>query len=254
MGGRSLLAVFAHPDDESIAAGGLLAACADRGVKVSLLCVTRGELGGKPAGEHLAGIREAELRAAAAVLGIQELVLLDHRDGMLCWTDARTLETDIRVTILHVRPDVVVTFGEDGLYWHPDHVAVHDRTTAVVETMTAPPALYYVTIPPGCMRRLVDHVVSTVDPPSVEAVRRHVLGVEDVDAFGSQTTLPTLVLETGALARRKLAAIRCHATQVGDGVLSLLDEQDAERFLGTEHYRRADTGAPGRCFLDQLVS
>ncbi|MGE3579347.1 MAG: PIG-L deacetylase family protein, partial [Vicinamibacterales bacterium] len=143
--GRTLLAVFAHPDDESITCGGLLAACSAGGARVALLCLTRGEAGpgaGKTA-VPLGRVRTEELAAAAGTLGIADVALLDHPDGMLPWTDASTIERDIREAMTRLRPDVVVTFGADGLYWHPDHIAVHERVTAAVRSLgDAAPALY----------------------------------------------------------------------------------------------------------------
>ena len=252
--GRSLLAVFAHPDDESIAAGGLLALCADLGARVSVLCVTHGELDQGDAPGKLGLTRASELQAAAAGLGVTDPILLPHADGMLPWTDAPALEADIRGAVDRLRPELVVTFGEDGLYWHPDHIAVHERTTAVIAGMREhAPALYYVTMPPGRMRELVDHVMASQTPDGGTEMCRGILGVEDVDAFGSMAAPPTLVLTIGALARRKLAAIRCHTTQVHDSALSLLEEREAERFLGTEHYRRSKVGFQGDVFIEQLV-
>jgi LmbE family N-acetylglucosaminyl deacetylase len=89
--GYSLLAVFAHPDDESLACGGLIARCADLGAQVSLLCVTHGEHG---EGTRLGDARAQELREASRVLGIANLVLLHYQDGMLPWVDAEHLEAE----------------------------------------------------------------------------------------------------------------------------------------------------------------
>src|SRR6476469_6717278 len=83
--GRSLLAVFAHPDDESIACGGLLALCADRGARVALICATHGENRGGVRDEVWYEQRAGELAEAARVLGIADVVLLDYRDGFLPW-------------------------------------------------------------------------------------------------------------------------------------------------------------------------
>ena len=178
--GRSLLAVFAHPDDESIACGGLLAWCAHLGADVALLCMTRGEHG-RNAGS--AGrTRSRELRAAARTLGIGALTLLDHEDGMLPWLSADTLRSAIARAIRARRPEVVVTFDADGLYWHPDHVAVHELTTAAVAALGADaPALYYVTTPPGAMRRVAEHAArasswmptSPVRPGTMRRVAEH---------------------------------------------------------------------------------
>src|SRR5688500_13846278 len=124
----SLLAVFAHPDDESLACGGLLAWCAHLGARVSVCCATAGELGqtagmGSSPECGPADVRRArlqELRNAARILGVASLVFLDYEDGMLPWADPERLEADIRRTLARLRPDVVITFGEDGLYGHPD--------------------------------------------------------------------------------------------------------------------------------------
>ena len=266
--GRSLLAVFAHPDDESIACGGLLAWCTHLGADVSLLCMTRGEPG-RGAGE-VGEARSRELEAAARALGIGAVTLLDHEDGMLPWLAAGPLRADIERAIRACRPEVVLTFDADGLYWHPDHIAVHELTTGAVTALgNAAPALYYVTLPPGSMRAVADRAAQalrrrTANEPvrtgtagrSRDATARpsatSILGVVDPDAFGSAAPEPTLVVDTGDFAVRKLAALACHASQFDDGALAFLSERDAPRFLGVEHYRRAAAGASGRTFLDEL--
>ncbi len=219
---RSLLAVFAHPDDESLACGGLLAWCAHLGARVSVCCATAGELGPGPA--DVRSVRLQELRNAARILGVTDLVLLDYEDGMLPWTEAERLEADIRSTIGRLRPDVVITFGEDGLYGHPDHIAIHERTTAAVAALGEDgPALYYVTMPSGCMREVVRHVAATLAERGIRGGAPHkILGIADADAFGALAAPPTLVVEVGRFAARKLAAIKCHRTQLEDDALSLV--------------------------------
>ncbi|MGD8601560.1 MAG: PIG-L deacetylase family protein [Gemmatimonadota bacterium] len=271
--GRSLLAVFAHPDDESLACGGLLALCADRGVRVSLLCLTRGEHGpgadaahppahardsrGDMARRHRAGerrgredgeptlgeIRAGELHDAARVLGIERVEILDHEDGMLPWLDDAALESDIGAAIRCSAAEVVVTFDEDGLYWHPDHVAVHERTTAAVAALGPDgPALRYVAIPPGVMR-----AVATAGTGGA------ILGVEDVDGFGASAPAPSFVLDVGPVAERKLAALCCHRSQVEGGPLDAIEPRDAPRLLGMEHYRHAEVGSADPAFIDALA-
>ena len=259
LSGRSLLAVFAHPDDESLACGGLLAWCAELGVRVSLLCVTHGERGPGHPGGPVAGLRETrarELGAAARVLGLADLELLDYEDGMLPWVDAEALEADIRNAIRRRRPDVVITFGEDGLYWHPDHVAVHERTTAAVTAIgDDAPALYYVTMPAGAMRDVVKHAVDTLARQGQGGhAPCRILSVPDAAAFGAMAAPPTLVIKTGDYAVRKLAAIKCHLTQLGDSALALVDEHDAARLLGIEYYRRAEVGSRGDAFIERYGS
>jgi N-acetyl-1-D-myo-inositol-2-amino-2-deoxy-alpha-D-glucopyranoside deacetylase len=259
LAGRALLTVFAHPDDESLACGGLLAWCAALGARVSILCLTRGEHGSRTPSyveteldpsPSLAALRTAELAAAARTLGAAEITVLDHEDGMLPWIDPATLESNILDATRRVRPDVVVTFDEDGLYWHPDHIAVHARTTAAIAALGAEaPALYYVTMPPGAMRGVVDAAAGrrpAGGPPLT------VLGIANPDAFGADAAPPTLVVDAGAFAARKLAAIRCHRTQVAGDALDLLTDDDAVRCLGVEHFRRAAAGSRGDAFIEHL--
>lgn len=205
--GRSLLAVFAHPDDESLACGGTLAWCAQLGADVSLLCMTHGEHG-PGAGEHGARAEDVrrtrgrELESAARALGVRAVTLLDHEDGMLPWLPAATLRSAVEREIRARRPEVLVTFDADGLYWHPDHVAVHEAATAAVARLgAAAPALYYVTMPPGSMRAVAEHAAAsaprrTAYAPSsggADAPGRPrsgpatwILGIADPDAFGSE--------------------------------------------------------------------
>jgi LmbE family N-acetylglucosaminyl deacetylase len=247
LSGHSLLAVFAHPDDESLASGGLLAMCADSGVHVSLLCLTHGELGIGSGVESLREVRARELLEAADILGIRDVVLLDHEDGMLPWLDHSRLEADILDAIRRFEPDVVVTFDEDGLYWHPDHIAVHERTTSAVAQLGASgPVLCYASIPEGAMRAVVDAAAKGPDDGG------HILGVADPDAFGSMAPPPTHVVEISGMAGRKLAALRCHRTQIAGSSLDALADDDAVRCLGTEHYRAADVGSRAITFMDHF--
>src|SRR5947207_12819296 len=94
LAGRTVLAIFAHPDDESLACGGTLARLADAGARVIILCASHGELGGMSGpvkDEGLGRTRARELQAAAAALGIRELIILDHPDGALRWVDVPEL-------------------------------------------------------------------------------------------------------------------------------------------------------------------
>ena len=136
------MVVLAHPDDESLGVGGSIAKYASSGVDVFLVTATRGE-GGRFRGHRngdvqhpgpvaLARIREAELRAAAAVLGIREVSLLEYPDRQLDAVDPREIIGRIAAHVRRVRPDVLVTFGPDGGYGHPDHIAISQFTTAAV--------------------------------------------------------------------------------------------------------------------------
>lgn len=136
------MAVFAHPDDESLGVGGTLAKYASEGVEVFLVTATRGD-GGRyrghrpddpehPGREALGKIRERELRAAASVLGVREVSLLDYRDQELDRANPREAVAGIVGHLRRVRPDVVLTFGPDGAYGHPDHIAISQFATAAI--------------------------------------------------------------------------------------------------------------------------
>src|SRR5579862_8523895 len=119
----TVLAVFAHPDDESLACGGTLARLSDAGATVIVLCATRGELGfvSEPslvAEGDLRNVRTRELQAAAKVLGLSTVLVLDYPDGNLRWADDSQLNSDILTAIRRFHVHAVITFDEDGLYWH----------------------------------------------------------------------------------------------------------------------------------------
>jgi LmbE family N-acetylglucosaminyl deacetylase len=242
--GRTVLAVFAHPDDESLACGGTLARLAAAGARVVLVCASRGERGsasGPVRDDALGGIRSREIQDAGRMLGLAEIVLLDHPDGDLRWARVAELHADIIMAIRSYRPAAVITFGEDGLYWHQDHIAVHERTTTAVQAFGAgAPPLYYVTMRLGAMRSIVDAAAARGWRPTPRGFWSLA-----PDAFGLHAAAPTLLVDVGAWVPQKLAALRCHFTQMGsDHPFDVLSVDDARRWLGIEQFRRAAVGAP----------
>ena len=136
------MAVLAHPDDESLGFGGTLAKYIAEGIETSLVTATLGQRGrfhGHPrdTAEHpgahaLAAIREQELRHAVAALGIADLTILDYMDTELDRAPHTKVIGEIASHIRRVRPDVVITFGPEGGYGHPDHIAISQFATAAV--------------------------------------------------------------------------------------------------------------------------
>lgn len=133
----SLLAIFAHPDDEAFGPAGTLARYADMNCHVALICATRGEAGrrhGSPpfcSQEQLGDVRENEMRAAARTLGLRELIFLGVPDKLLSSADQDWVVGQMVAHIRRLRPHVVITFGPDGsLSPHPDHKAIHRQATA----------------------------------------------------------------------------------------------------------------------------
>ncbi|MCP4535932.1 MAG: GlcNAc-PI de-N-acetylase [Chloroflexi bacterium] len=177
---KTLLAIFAHPDDESFGPGGTLAKYAAEGVNVHLICSTMGEAGESDIAdlgkadpgqceeyEDLACRREKELRCAASILGLTELHLLGYRDsGMmgsqdnfhpraLAQADPDALAEQVADLMRRLRPQVALTFDPYGGYGHPDHIAMHRATIAAFERL--PPAerpqkLYFSTFPRTALR------------------------------------------------------------------------------------------------------
>jgi len=143
-----LVAVLAHPDDESFAIGGTLAKYAAQGVEVVIVSATKGEAGIEGLGAaETAAIRETELRAAATVLGAREVRFLGYLDGTLPGIDPDEAVARLVTLLCQERPHVVVTFGPDGISGHPDHVTVSQWVTAAFDALDGPDApqkLYYV--------------------------------------------------------------------------------------------------------------
>lgn len=137
-GDLKLMAIFAHPDDESMGLGPTLAKYAAEGVFTALVTATRGEKGWSgPAAENpgpkkLGEIRQAELAEAAKVLGIQQVDFLDFIDGEVADSDSGLAIQRIVRCIRTVRPQVVVSFGPEGDYGHPDHIAIFQLTSAAL--------------------------------------------------------------------------------------------------------------------------
>ena len=132
------MCVLAHPDDESLGTGGILAKYAAEGVATFVVTATRGQRGRfddkgtKPGVDIVGRTREGELRSAAAELGVRELIVLDYMDGELDRVDPREASEAIASHIRRIRPHVVVTFDPFGAYGHPDHIAISQLTAAAI--------------------------------------------------------------------------------------------------------------------------
>ena len=211
-----------------------------RGRRVVLFCATRGERGGadRTGARRCAGdcVRVQELRCAAAALGIADVILMDHPDGELRW--ARVPEFQARNC--RGRPPllagVVITFGADGLYWHKDHIGVYERTiTALALARRGGPAA----LPRHDAARYhtADRRSGAVREDGCR--RRRDSGASCRTRSGCTLTPPTIVVDVQPWVARKVAAIRCHRTQMGAGhPFDELEPAEAERWLGVEHFHR----------------
>lgn len=195
---RKLLAVFAHPDDESFGPGGTLAKYAREGVKIHILCASRGE-SGNGTGET----RTKELLEAAKVLGIKEVEFLDFKDGEISNNQYHALAEKISSKIKSFKPQVVITFDLTGGSGHLDHIAVALTTTYAFTRQKVAKKLYYVCglffglpaktaslfrrkyfiyIPPGRSDQEITTVIDVSDvwDTKVEAMKKHESQIKDL--------------------------------------------------------------------------
>jgi len=215
MNERRLLAIFAHPDDETYRAGGTLALLAGRGVRVWVLCATRGEAGVPGLSPEQAGqVRERELRCACRALGIEPPRFLDYQDGTLAQVDEDQAVKRVVRVVRKLRPQVLLTWPPDGVSGHPDHVAVSRWTGEAFRRVAGPLSLYHIVVPRSLAQSLgMTHLHTVPD----EAV--------------------TLAVDVSAVWEAKVAAIRCHRTQMGGSPILSASEERRRLFLGTEHFR-----------------
>jgi LmbE family N-acetylglucosaminyl deacetylase len=137
-----LLGIFAHPDDETICAGGTFAKYASTGAEIRVISLTKGDAGqirdaSAATRATLRAVREKELEAAGKELGLTETRCLDYPDGGLSQVDSQTLVTLASELLSQIDPDIVITFGPDGFSGHPDHIAVGAAVTAACYEMRA---------------------------------------------------------------------------------------------------------------------
>ena len=136
----TLATILAHPDDETFGTGGTLIRYVNEGVTVHSLCLTEGEKGwnggqGAPviAREHVGAARALELAEAGRRMGLASVTCLKYPDGALAGVNAEYVIRDIVRWLRDVRPDVVITWGPDGGYGHPDHIAAGERALRAIE-------------------------------------------------------------------------------------------------------------------------
>ncbi len=216
-----LLVVAAHPDDESLGFGGMLARYGAEGVETHLVTATlgeRGRIGTERPGPAVVGpVRERELRQAAAILGVSGLELLGFHDGELARVGVSVAVARLVSSVRRTRPQVVVTFGADGAYGHPDHIAVSQWTSAAL-VAAADPDL------PGRRRRRAapgrQALLDGDDPGRLGGLhggfRRAGLRVDGVErrAAAWPDWEVTTELDTREHWERVWSAVQCHQSQI----------------------------------------
>ena len=258
---KTILAVLAHPDDESFGMGGTLALYAERGANVYLICATRGEVG-EMHEKYMQGFnsiaerREAELRCAAGILGLAGVFFLDYRDsGMPGLLDnehpnalfAQPIDNVAEKIVTYIRelkPDVVLTFDPIGGYRHPDHIAIHQATILAFENANnsgfapessapfQPKKLFYHTISKGFLKAAV--FILRIFGKNQSKFGKN--GDIDLASLAKESFPIHARISIRSVIEKKRAASACHASQGGGqtqkGIRALLSRLfEADDFM-----------------------
>jgi N-acetyl-1-D-myo-inositol-2-amino-2-deoxy-alpha-D-glucopyranoside deacetylase len=255
----TLMAVHAHPDDEVINTGGILARYAAEGVRTVLVTCTNGEQGDGPDGikpdqdghdgAEVARLRLEELRTSAGHLGIDHVELLGYRDsGMSGWETNNHPEAFANIPIADAaarlatlmeqyRPDVVVTYDENGGYGHPDHIQAHRIAVEASRSTGIPRKFYHTAIPRGALKELFQHVRDAgID-----------LGFEPPEDLGMPDEEVTTTVDVSPYADNKCKALEAHTSQ-GENMFFLFLPREIQHMMFAREYfvlRHGDIDSSG---------
>lgn len=234
----TLMCVHAHPDDEAISTGGILARYAAEGLETILVTCTNGELGDGPGGvkpgenghteEEVVALRRSELEVSCAALDVGHLELLGYHDsGMMGWPQndspqafwhADVEEAAVRLAGLidRYRPQVVVTYDANGFYGHPDHIQAHRITLAAIERSGIPDKLYFPAVPKSALPRFAEMLEARgVEVPA--EIEDATIGTPD-EEIGA-------VVDCSSFSAAKFASLSAHASQAENIFFLSLGEQ-----------------------------
>jgi LmbE family N-acetylglucosaminyl deacetylase len=244
-----LLAILAHPDDESLGLGGTLAKYATEGAETYLITATRGEKGWSgapkeyPGPEAFGQIREQELYGAARVLGLKDVILLDYVDGELDQASPHEIIGQLVTHIRRIKPQVVVTFDPNGLYGHPDHIAISQFTSAAV---LASADLHYPSPLSHQIHRVDKLYYLVMEAGEAEAYQEafgdlvmYIHGVERRPVAWQNWAITTRI-DTTEYCSQVWKAISSHCSQLpGYQALKNLSEENHRNLWGTQRFYRA---------------
>lgn len=248
-----IMGIFAHPDDESFGLGGTLAHATMHGHPAAIVCATRGEVGeiADPAlatPENLGQVREGELRAACAAVGVYDVSFLDYIDGQLADADENEAVGRVVRHLRRFRPAVVVTFAANGGYGHPDHMAIHRYTLAAIDA-AADPTRYPEHMADGLAPHRVHKVYYNAFPRERMIAMREAARQQGQDFIpgGDAGTIPfeemgtpeteitTVVTLDDAEFAAKQRSMAAHATQMpADSPFAKATPEQLREFMGRE--------------------
>jgi LmbE family N-acetylglucosaminyl deacetylase len=259
------MAVHAHPDDESISTGGVLALYAQAGVRTVLVTCTDGGCGDGPGGikpmeegfdrDAVVALRQQELERSCRILGVSHLEILGYRDsGMMDWPykdlpgsfwSAPVGEAASRLGELMRRyqPDVVVTYDANGFYGHPDHIQAHRVTMAAAEATGIPAKVYFTAVPRSRMAGFVQRLRELgLDGPDDDGTNGGDADAEPAgprEEWGTPDEQVTTYVDVRAATGRKFDSLAAHASQ-SDNIFFLRMGRDVfGEIMGTESFVRA---------------
>lgn len=210
----TILSIWAHPDDESYLAGGVMAIARRRGQHVVCVSATAGEHGtDDPATwppERLGRLRRQEASAAMSILGIDDHRWLGFEDGCLADVEPEVGIAQVVALLDAVSPDTILTFGSEGMTFHPDHVTIHAWVTEAWKRRDRSPRLLYAALEAEHQRRFADRLEAW----GVYMTDERPVPVKAAD-LALQTTL------TGSVLDQKLAALAAMPSQVGPAIARL---------------------------------
>ncbi|MGI8679774.1 MAG: PIG-L family deacetylase [Jatrophihabitans sp.] len=263
----TMMAVHAHPDDEATGTGGVLARAAAEGIRTVLVTCTDGGCGDGPGGvkpddpshdrKAVVEMRKLELAQSCAILGISDVELLGYADsGMMGWasndaphafwnTPVGEAADRLAELMRHYRPDVVITYDENGFYGHPDHIQAHRITMAALASSGVVPKVYWTTVPRSKMAefgKMMREFGTDWDEPGDAADSDSPAAPE----IGLPDDEITTWVDTTAFGGQKFDALAAHASQ-GENIFFLrMGRELFGEVMGLETFVRVQdvTGAP----------
>jgi LmbE family N-acetylglucosaminyl deacetylase len=264
----TLMAVHAHPDDEAISTGGILARYGDEGVETVLVTCTDGGCGDGPGGvkpgepghnpAEVVALRAVELDRSCQALGISHLEKLGYPDsGMMGWpqndvpgsfwsTPVPEAAARLAEIMRRYQPQVVVTYDADGFYGHPDHIQAHRITMAAAELTGIPDKVYFTAVPRSRMAEFESRLkeLGVELPTGEDGDGEEVTGPRE--EWGTPDEEVTTSIDVSEQAGRKYDSLEAHASQ-GDNIFFLrMGRPVFNELMGWEMFVRAvdRTGAP----------
>jgi len=253
----SLLCVHAHPDDEVLFTGGVLAQAAAAQWTTTVVTCTDGRYGYAPGGvsygtdahdpEATAALRSGDLRAACAALGVDTVVELGYPDsGMRGWPINRAPEAfvnqplevvaaQVAAVIDAAQADLVVTYDRFGVYGHPDHIKATEVTEAALALLDAPPRLLQVTVSKSAIAAL-SAGLSTEDEGLPQ-------WLADLAEFGSSDEELVAMVNVTDVLETKRRALECHGSQLDNRFFLDMDAETFALLLGSEVFTQPGGGS-----------